>query len=156
MGQATLSRHPRRGCRAFSLLEVMIASLVLSFAAVSALVVVPWSVRKLEYARLSGIASQAMQSEIERLRLQNWDTLIALPATTSVTLDDLYPLPTEARGRITVDRRIREWPTGSTGSDIREIRLTSTWRDLTGRQQTLQQAALYGRKGLYDYYYRTQ
>jgi len=134
----------------------MIASLVLAFSAMSALVVVPWTVRKLEYARLSSVAAQAMQSEIERLRLQNWDALVGLPTDVSLALEDLYPLPTEARGRITISRRISEWPAGSTGSDIREIRLTSTWRDLSGRTQTLQQTALYGRKGLYDYYYRTQ
>lgn len=134
----------------------MIASLVLTFSATSALIVVPWSVRKLDYARLSGVVAQAMQSEIERLRLQNWDAIIGLPTDTNLSLDELYPVPAEASGRVTVTRRISEWPAGTTGSEIREIRLTSSWRDLTGRQQTLQQVALYGRKGLYDYYYRTQ
>ena len=135
----------RSTARAFTLVEVMIASLVLIFGIVTALAAMQRGMQALDRARTLGLATQLMQSEMERIRLKTWPQLEALQAegVQPVLLDT--PAGAPASG-FTCMRAIT-----SPKPDMKEITLVTTWRNYDGRPQTAKLISRYAKNGLNDY-----
>lgn len=138
---------PRVGRRGFTVLEVMIAASVMLFGITTAILTLQRGFQALDAARNLTYASQVMQTELERLRLRNWDQLQTLQDTgaTAVTVEAVTGLGGEG---FTCTRTIRDIRT-----DMKEITLAATWRRHDGRPQTARLVTRYGRNGLYDYFY---
>ncbi len=138
---------PRRRPRAaFTLVEVMVASVVLVFGIVSAIGAMQAGLKAMDRARQTAFATQVLQSEMERLRLKNWTQLEELQAAgASATFT-----PDAAGGaqaaRFTCTRSIATLRDG-----LKEIVLTAEWRGYDGRPQSLRLLTRYGRHGLNDY-----
>jgi len=129
----------------FTLVEVMVASVVLLLGIVSALTALQRGFQVLDSARNLTAASQLMQSEMERLRLKSWAQLQALQDAGDTRV------PSAADGsdpRFTCRRVIRDLKT-----DMKEIVITAEWRGYDGRAQTARLITRYGRSGLNDYLY---
>lgn len=139
---------PARGARAaFTLVEVMVASVVLAFGITTAILVLQRGLQAVDTARNYTHASQLMQSEMERLRLKSWSQLQALQDSG----DDRVAVADTARSGgepFACTRTIRDVKT-----DMKEILLISTWRGADGRPHTLRFVARYSKTGLYDYLY---
>jgi len=133
--------------RAFTIVEVMIAAIVLALGITTSITTLQSGFQSVDLARSYTYASQVMQSEVERLRLKNWTQMQALQDAGSgaVTLPDVTGV---ARGSFTCTRTIRDLKT-----DMKEITLVSTWRGYDGRAHTLRFVTRYGKTGLYDYFY---
>ena len=134
--------------RAFSLLEVMIASCVLMLGISGALVTLQRSLASIAQARQLDLASRLMQSELERLRLLNWSQLQTLQDSGHAAVD------TPAGGdfaRFTCERQIRDLREG-----MKEITLVANWGGLDGRAHSARLVTRYGRSGLNDYFYTTR
>jgi len=129
--------------RAFTLAEVMVASVVLVFAIVSAVTVTQRGLQAIDAARGLTGATQLMQSEMERLRLMSWSQIQALQDTggTTVALDG-------ADSRFACTREIRDLKT-----NMKEITLVTTWKGYDGRPHTARLITRYGKTGLNDYFY---
>ncbi len=138
---------PRAGRRGFTVLEVMIAASVMLFGITTAILTLQRGFQALDAARNLTYASQVMQTELERLRLRNWDQLQTLQdaGATSVAVEAVTGLGGEG---FTCTRTIRDIRT-----DMKEITLAATWRGHDGRPQTARLVTRYGRNGLYDYFY---
>ncbi len=140
-----------KGRRAFTVLEVLMASSVLSMALSSAVIVLQSGFRSLDTARLSTAASQMIQSEMERIRLLNWDSVSALPSSEVVDMSSIHSAETIEGDRITLTRTVSNVP--GFGNEIKEISVTANWSAIDGHPVTRVFRMRYARNGLFDYYY---
>ncbi len=137
----------RPTCGGFTLVEVMVAAVVLIFGIVGAVTTLQRGFQAIDSARNLTMASQLMQSEMERLRLKSWAQLEALQASRDTTV----PLDSAAAGaRFTCTRTISDLKT-----DMKEIVLNAEWRGYDGRPQSARLITRYGKSGLNDYFYTT-
>jgi Tfp pilus assembly protein PilV len=152
-----LSRRARLA--GFTIVEVMMAAMVLVFGIATSLTALQYGMRAVDTARNMTLASQIMQSEMEILRLQNWTQISALPASatvdpsatiTSGTSTGLDATLTTIAGRFTVTRTVADI---AGRSNIKLITLVVGWSGIDGRSHTLQYQTRYAKSGLSDYFY---
>jgi len=161
---ARLARGPRRSLRrretrlaapGFTIAEVMMASFVMIFGIASAIIVLQSGLRALDTARNTTLASQLIQSEMERIRLLSWSAVNSLPASATIEIGEILPtdLPSisELRSRFTITREVSD-VTGKIG-DMKEIDITVSWRGVDGQSHVRASSTHYSREGLYAYYY---
>ena len=134
--------------RAFSLAEVMVASTVLVLGVSGALVTLQRSLTSIAQARQLDAASQLMQTELERLRLLNWNQLQSLQDSGRTAV--ATPVGGDF-ARFTCERQIRDLREG-----MKEITLVAFWGGLDGRAHTARLVTRYSRSGLNDYFYTTR
>lgn len=141
------SRHPFRKPGGFSLVEVMLASIILVLGITTAITTLQRGFQALDTARNYSYASQLMQSELERMRLKNWTQIEALEAAgeTTVATDDTA---TAGRAAFTCKRVITD-----VKDEMKQITLISTWKGYDGRPHTARFITRYSKSGLYDYFY---
>jgi type II secretory pathway pseudopilin PulG len=137
----------RRMATAFTILEVMVATILLVFAITSSITVMQSGFQALDTARNLTTAGQIMENEMESLRLKNWAQIQALQdaGNTTVTPDpSLGPVAM----RFNSTGKISDLKT-----DMKQITLATTWTGTDGRPHTVSYLTRYGKNGLNDYYY---
>ena len=144
------ARRPRR-LRAFTILEVTMASFVLALGIATSIVALQSGLKFIDVSRDTTLASQILQSEIERIRMMSWTSVAALPASAEVSLSDMFSTSTALARRFTVTRTVEA--DSSRSGDVRLITLSVSWRSVDGRSQTRSFQAKYIKNGLYDYFY---
>lgn len=139
--------QPARFPPGFTLVEVVVASVVLVLAITTAITTLQHGLQAVDTARGYTYASQVMQSELERLRLKSWTQLQALQDAkdTSVSAATVAGAPTAS---FSCTRTISD-----VKADMKEITLVSNWRGYDGRAHTARFVTRYGKSGLYDYFY---
>ncbi len=153
---------PRKATRAdggFTIMEVAMASFVMAFGIATAIVALQSGFKFLDVARDSTLASQIMQSEIERLRLWPWnntsttavDSICELPSSEAVSLSAMFASNAALAAKFAVTRTVA--PDTTRPSDVRYITISVTWSSFDGRQHTRSFTTMYAKNGLYDYYY---
>lgn len=155
-GRSSLPRRkPRFDARGFTIAEVMMASFVMIFGIASAIIVMQSGLRALDTARNTTLASQLIQSEMERIRLLSWSGVNALPASAAIEIGEILPtdLPSisELRSRFTITREVSD-VSGKVG-DMKEIDIIVSWRGVDGQTHVRSSSTHYSREGLYAYYY---
>lgn len=143
----------RRWQRAFTLIEVVAATGVMSMALSSAIIVIQSGFSNLDLARTSTAASQAIQSEMERLRLMNWTGISELPASETLDLSEIHSARTLSGDRITVVREVSDVAGFGSPAEIKEITVTASWTSFSGTAHSRVFRMRYARNGLFDYYY---
>jgi Tfp pilus assembly protein PilV len=151
-------------CRSagFTIFEVAMAGFVLAFGIATAIIAMQMGFKALNVARDSTLASQIIQSEIERLRLLPWskttgatpepvDSILELPASETVALTSMFTGNAALGAKFTVTRTVTT--DTSRPSDVRYITVTVSWKTYDGRTQTRSFTTMYAKNGLYDYYY---
>lgn len=139
---------------------------VMLFGIVSAILVIQSGFRAIDTARNTTLASQILQSEMERIRLLPWDTdsldasgnkkpsISALPASIKVNPKEMFPAGATSDQ---IEARYEIWRTCATVPDsdgeIKQITITVTWKGLDGTSHTRSSSTHYAKNGLYDYYY---
>lgn len=147
-GQRNVRPARRRGGRAgFTLVEVMIASVVMLFAITTAITTLQRGFQSIDASRGYTYASQVMESELERLRLKSWAQLQALQDTGDQAVEPTSSTGAPA-GQFTCTRTIRDLK-----ADMKEVTLESNWRGYDGRLHSARFITRYGKSGLYDYFY---
>lgn len=143
----------------FTIVEVALAAFVMALGISSSIIALQWGFRFLDVARGTTLASQIMQSEIERLRLWPWektspssviDSIVELPASEEVPLAGMFSASAALEERFTVTRTVT---TDATRADVRFITVAVTWTTSDGQSHTRSSTTMYARNGLYDYYY---
>lgn len=135
----------RRPARAFTIVEVMVAAGVLIFGLVTAITTMQRGLQAVDTSRNLALATQLMQTELERLRLKSWAQLETLQASgqTAVTFDRSAGA---AAARFHCTRTIAD-----AKSDMKEITLVTEWSGYDGRAHTARLITRYGKNGLNDY-----
>jgi Tfp pilus assembly protein PilV len=142
----------RRRASGFTIVEVMMASIVMAFAITTSITTMQRGFLSLDTARNITIAGQIMQSEFEKMRLVPWTTIdaYAVNADTAITVDSSFTSNAFIGNRFTMTRRVTLIRTG-----MKQITLTSTWRSYDGRTISRSYSSYYGQNGLYDYFYNS-
>ena len=143
----------------FTIMEVAMAAFVLGLGISSSILAMQSGFKALDVARDTTIASQILQSEMERLRLMAWnntattavDSICELPASETVNLSSMFSSAAEFTTRFTVTRTVEADSTRP--NDVRYITISVVWRSYDGRSHTRSFRSMYAKNGLYDYYY---
>lgn len=138
---------------AFTILEVMLAAIVMAFAITTSITTMQRAFLALDTARNVTQANQIMQSEIERMRLQDWSVVNAYSSTaTSVTIDSSYTNNVFIGSRYRLSRTATD-VAGHALSGMKQVVFTISWSSYDGRALSRSLTVYYGEKGLYDYFY---
>ena len=145
---------------AFTILEVMMAAIVMAFAITTAITTLQRGFLALDTARNTTVAGQIMQSELERMRLKDWDTVNAYaPGPTTLTLVTNSSALNNTSAFVPSAALAQRFTLSRTASvvhtDLKKITFAITWRSSDGRTLTRAYPAYYGRHGLYDFFYNT-
>lgn len=129
------------------------AAAIMALAITTSITTMQSAFLSLDAARNVTLASHILQSEMERLRLRDWEAVSALPAaTTEIPIDPTYTLNVGIRNRFTLTRRI-ESVHGR--AEMKKITFTVSWRGYDARPQSRYYTTYYGQHGLYDYFYNS-
>lgn len=130
----------RRQTSGFTLVEVMMASVVMLVGLIGVIEAVAVASTTMDHGRRVNLATQILNHEIEKLYLSDWTTISGLTtASTSITIDSQFDQARLALGddksasaivRYTMSRTVTN-PDPVT--NIREINFTVTWVVKTSR-----------------------
>lgn len=142
------------------------SSFVMAFGIATSIVAMQTGFKTIDVARGTTIASQILQSEMERLRMMSWTTLTAM----STAVDSVAPIPAgspagvekfdgaayfstnpDVAGKYLITRTIAA--DGSRPTDVLNITISVQWTGYDGRSHTRSFTSMYAKNGLYDYYY---
>jgi Tfp pilus assembly protein PilV len=156
---ATRRRH--LGNKGFTVLEVAMASFVMAFGIATSILALQMGFKAIDVARDQTLASQIMQSEIERLRLWPWekttpasivDSITELPASGAVSLTTTFAANAAVAAKFAVSRTVSTDPAEPT-RNVRYITIAVSWKSSDGRSHVRNFTTMYAKDGLYDYYY---
>lgn len=153
MRKSSTKAKPSQG---FTLVEVMIASVVLVMIFLSTLDALQQGFKMIDTARNTTIAGQIIQSEIEDLRLKPWASLTALPATTELDIAQSIGQGLASEEGAALARRFSASRVIADVTDrannLKRITLTVTWADTSGATHTRSYETLFSHFGLSDYF----
>ena len=136
------------------------ATFVMAFGIATSIIALQTGFRAIDVARDQTLASQIMQSEIERLRLWPWnkttpasvvDSIVELPGSEAVSLTSTFAANASVVGRFSVTRTVTNDP-ADTSRNVRYITIAVTWKSYDGRSHTRNFTTMYAKDGLYDYF----
>jgi len=97
------------------------------------------------------LASQALQSEMERIRLMDWSTIHGLTGRQTVDLSTVFTSNAAVAAKFALVRTVSD-VTAKTG-EMKLIVLQITWTNSSGHSLSRSFTTYYTKDGLYDYYY---
>lgn len=121
------------------------------FGLSSSIIAMQGGFRQVELARGTTIASQILQSEIERLRMLNWSAINTLPASEPIDLAATFSTNPALAAKYIVTRTAVadvDRPT-----EVKNITVSVRWTSFDGASHTRSLKSIYAKNGLYDYYY---
>lgn len=145
------SARRRRRNSGFTIIEVAMATFIMAFGIATSILGMQAGLKTLDVARNTTLASQVLQSEMERLRLMDWTDIAALSASATVDLSAVFTNDPAIAARFTLIRAVSD-VSGKVG-EMKEILLSVSWTTIDGRPLTRTFRTYYAKDGLYDYYY---
>ena len=125
------------------------AALIMGLVLATSITTLQRAFISLQNARDLNIASQMLQSEMEKMRLADWATVNSFnTSSTPVTLDTAFTSNPYVGDRFSLSRTVSDPKT-----DTRIITLQVVWRGADNRTLSRRLAMRYSRNGLYDYFY---
>lgn len=134
--------------------EVIIASCVMAFAITTSITVMQSGFNTIDTARGNTLASQVLQSEIERIRLMSWANVTdadTMMGEHKVDLKAVFATNSDLASKYTLVRTVKD--DGSRPGEAVDIYLQVQWRTFDGRLHTRSFQTKYVKNGPYDYYY---
>lgn len=140
----------RRRIAAFSIFEVMIASIIMALVITTSITVMQRGYAMLDTARKLTIAGQYMASQMEQVRMCDWTTLNGtgyLGGPYTVT-DSTFTLLTSHGSQFTLTRTIT-----AVSPDMLQITLNISWTTYDGRTISRSYTSYFAHYGIHDYLY---
>lgn len=142
------------------------ATFVMALGISTSIIALQQGYKFLDVARGTTIASQIIQSEVERIRMMSWTTVSAMATATDTTA----PMPTGSPAGVekfdgnvyfsTVTSLAGDYIITRTTeldstrpTEVALITVSVTWNTYDRREQTRNFQMKYMKNGLYDYYY---
>lgn len=138
-----------RRTRAFTLVEVAMAVIVLALALTTSLTAMQRAFLQFDTARNLEIAANILQCEMEKQRLLSW-TAVNNAGYVPV-IDASFARNPAIGGRFTLSRTVTTLSGRS--SQMAQITLTVRWRGYDGRSLSRSYTTYYTQGGLYEYLY---
>lgn len=124
---------------------------VLAFGLITSIICIQISARDLDLARTATAVSQVMQNEMERLRMEDWDGIVALPAEDRIDVGATFSDESVLDNRVIITREISDVPDFT---NMKEIVIRANWTSsVDGRAHERTYRMRYTKNGLHDYYY---
>jgi type II secretory pathway pseudopilin PulG len=151
-GPPTLPCPRRRSLSGFTILEVMFAATIMALVISTSVTVLQRAFIAMDSARKVTLAGQIMQSEFEKMRMQNWATVCAYPASGDITasIDVNFAASSAIARTFTITRTITD-----VHAEMKCITLATSWKSYDGRTSSRSYSTHYGKEGLYDYFYNS-
>lgn len=136
------------------------ASFVMLLGIASAIIAMQSGFKQIDVARGTTLASQIIQSEMERLRMMPWnktipasvvDSISELPASETFDGATYFSNHADLIGKYTITRTVADDSTRP--GKVRNITLSVRWQSYDNRWHQRSFTAIYAKNGLYDYYY---
>lgn len=127
----------------FTLLELAIATAILTFVLGSTIAVTGRGFRYIADMRLAAKSSQILQQEMENLRLMSWSQLQSLPST--------FTDPSDTNSTFSGTIAKQTYTSYNSAPTIEEVTLTVTWQNLTGGTVSNSLTSLFSQNGLNSY-----
>jgi Tfp pilus assembly protein PilV len=137
-----------------TIVEVIMASFVMAMALTTAITVMQSGFTSLDVARGNTLASQILQSEIERVRLMSWSNVTdttTMMGKHEVDLKTVFTTNDRLADKFTLVRTVADDSTRP--GEAVDIYLQVTWTSFDGRSHQRSFQTKYVKNGLYDYYY---
>ena len=131
-------------------MEVMMASFIMALGISTSIIAMQASFKQIDLARGTTLASQIIQSEMERIRLMSWTKVAALPASATFDGTSFFSTSTVA-ATYEVTRSVVDDATRP--GEVKNISVAVRWQTSDGRWHRRTFTAIYAKNGLYDYYY---
>jgi len=123
------------------------------FGITSSIMAMQSGFRQVDLARRTTVASQILQSQLEDIRMKNWATIYALPASATKYVDNqgvvTTTVPTNTQYTITTTAT----DDSTRPTEVKSIKIIVTWTSYDGISHTRSFSSIYAKNGLYDYYY---
>lgn len=162
----TPSRPRQRRTGGFTIVEVSMASFIMAFGIATSIIAMQAGYKHIDLARGTTLASQIIQSEMERLRMMSWTNISDLATATDTTAP--FPSGSPAgvemfdgatffsdhsniEGIYTITRTITN--DSSRPTEVKNITISVRWQSYDLRWHQRSFTAIYAKNGLYDYYY---
>ena len=136
--------------RGFTLLEVMMAAVILTLAIVGMIQVLISGSAMLDFSKKQTIAMQIIRDNIDRLHSVDWPTVAAYPASASSPISTSFASVTNNSWQCT--RTVASIKADGT---LYKITFTVTWTGNTGHVYTRSGTTYFGKNGLYVTYQRS-
>ncbi len=147
---------------AFTIAEVIMATFVMALGISTSVIAMQSGFKQIDVARGTTLASQIIQSEMERLRLLSWTGISTLATATGspsgqatgVTVFDgatYFSTNANLAGKYTITRTVAAETARPT--EIMNITVSVRWQSYDLRWHQRSFTAIYAKNGLYDYYY---
>lgn len=149
LGRRDSIRSRRR--KGFTILEVAMSTFVMAFGIATAIVAMQSGFRHVDLARGSTLASQILQSEMERIRMMNWSGVSALPASEIFDGATFFSNSSDVVGKFTVTRT--RTADSARPTEVMNLAISVQWQTYDARWHTRSFTSIYTKNGLYDYYY---
>lgn len=156
LSASSASPRPLRRSReaGMTIAEVIIASCVMAFAITTSITVMQSGFSTIDTARGNTLASQILQSEIERIRLMSWANVTdpdKMMGEHKVDLKEVFATSSELASKFTLVRTVKD-DSARPGEGV-DIYLQVQWQSFDGRSHSRSFQTKYVKNGLYDYYY---
>lgn len=136
--------------RGFSILEVMTSAFILVLVLTSSLIVLQDCFQAIDTARDMTVAGQILQSQMEKLRMLNWNQLGTASGYTTFTPD----VGSSAQANLfTTAHCTQSITTASSYSTMKDIILSTTWTGTDGRNHTVYYYTRYCNGGISDFFH---
>ena len=138
----------------------MMATFVLALGIATSVIAIQSGFKQIDVARGTTLASQIIQSEMERLRMMPWsktspasvvDSISELPSSETFDGATYFSSNTELAGKYNITRTVVadiDRPT-----EVMHITVRVRWQSYDLRWHQRSFTASYAKNGLYDYYY---
>lgn len=134
------------------------AAFVMAFGIATSIIAMQMGFKSVDVARGTTLASQILQSEMERLRMMAWsnttaavDSITELPASETFDGSTYFSSNPAVANRYRITRTMTPDPTRP--DDVVHITISVTWTSFDGRAHRRSFQSIYAKNGLYDYYY---
>ena len=127
------------------------ATFVMAMGIATSIIAMQAGFKHLDLARGTTLASQIIQSELERIRLMSWTGVTALPASETFDGGTSFSTSSKVVGKFSVTRTVTA--DGARPTEARQIVVRVTWNGYDGRPHARSFNCTYVQNGLYDYYY---
>ncbi len=127
----------------FTLMEAMVATMILGLVLVSVLAITSQSYRYLSDIRLTARSSQVLQQKMEDIRLLSWSQVQSLPAT--------FTDPNDTEEIFTGGIAMSPYDSYNGATTVAKVTLTVTWANQSGQVRTNKLSSLVSSGGLNKY-----
>lgn len=142
------------------------SSFVMAFGIATSIIAMQTGFKSIDLARGTTLASQIIQSEMERVRMMSWtnvsnlstatDTVAPFPAGSPAGIEmfdgaTYFSTNPGIAGKYTITRTVT--PDSTRPTEAMDIDIEVKWQGYDNRWHTRSFRSMYAKNGLYDYYY---